>query len=64
VRSLDPPALRDVVAIVAAPHDDLIREFVADLKRRGLADLYAHRRSWLSEAPGKNSDENAAALLP
>jgi len=36
VRSLDPPELRDVVAIVAAPHDDLLRRFTADLKQRGL----------------------------
>src|SRR5580704_14181409 len=36
IRSLDPPELRDVVVIVAAPHDDLLRRFVADLKRRGL----------------------------
>jgi DNA-binding transcriptional LysR family regulator len=38
VRSLDPPELRDVVVIVAAPHDDLLRRFVGDLKRRGLPD--------------------------
>jgi len=36
IRSLDPPELRDVVAIVAAPHDDLLRRFVRDLKHRGL----------------------------
>ena len=38
IRSLDPPELREVVVIVAAPHDDLLRRFVADLKRRGLPD--------------------------
>ena len=38
IRSVDPPELRDVVVIVAAPHDDLLRRFVADLKRRGLPD--------------------------
>jgi DNA-binding transcriptional LysR family regulator len=38
VRSLDPPEFRDVVAIVAAPHDDLLRRFVRDLKRRGLPE--------------------------
>ena len=38
VRSLDPPELRDVVVIVAAPHDDLLRRFVADLKGQGLPD--------------------------
>jgi DNA-binding transcriptional LysR family regulator len=36
VRSFDPPELRDVIVIVAAPHDDLVRRFVADLKQRGL----------------------------
>ena len=35
-RSFDPPELRDVIVIVAAPHDDLVRRFVADLKQRGL----------------------------
>jgi DNA-binding transcriptional LysR family regulator len=38
VRSFDPPELREVIVIVAAPHDDLLRRFVADLKRRGLPD--------------------------
>jgi len=38
IRSLDPPELRDVIVIVAAPHDDLLRRFVADLKRRGVPD--------------------------
>jgi DNA-binding transcriptional LysR family regulator len=38
IRSLDPPELRDVIVTVAAPHDDLLRRFVADLKRRGLPD--------------------------
>jgi DNA-binding transcriptional LysR family regulator len=38
IRSLDPPELRDVIVIVAAPHDDLLRRFVGDLKRRGLPD--------------------------
>jgi DNA-binding transcriptional LysR family regulator len=38
VRSFDPPELREVVAVVAAPHDGLLRRFVCDLKRRGLPD--------------------------
>jgi DNA-binding transcriptional LysR family regulator len=38
IRPFDPPELRDVIAIVAAPHDDLLRRFVADLKERGLPD--------------------------
>ena len=36
VRSLDPPEPRDVIVTVAAPHDDLLRRFVGDLKQRGL----------------------------
>jgi DNA-binding transcriptional LysR family regulator len=38
IRPLDPPELRDVIVVVAAPHDDLLRRFVADLKQRGLPD--------------------------
>jgi DNA-binding transcriptional LysR family regulator len=38
IRSLDPPELRDVIVLVATPHDDLLRRFVRDLKRRGLPD--------------------------
>jgi DNA-binding transcriptional LysR family regulator len=38
IRSFDPPELRDVVACVAAPHDDLLRRFVSDLKRGGQPD--------------------------
>jgi DNA-binding transcriptional LysR family regulator len=36
VRSLEPPELREVIVIVAAPHDDLLRRFVADLSGQGL----------------------------
>ena len=36
VRSFDPPELRDVIVVVAAPHDALVQRFVADLKHRGL----------------------------
>jgi DNA-binding transcriptional LysR family regulator len=36
IRSFDPPELRDVIVIIAAPHDDLVRRFVRDLKQRGL----------------------------
>ena len=36
IRSLDPPERRDLVVMVAAPHDDLIRRFARDLLRRGL----------------------------
>jgi DNA-binding transcriptional LysR family regulator len=45
IRSLDPPELRDVVVIVAAPHDELLRRFVADLKGNGLPDLAGRCRS-------------------
>jgi DNA-binding transcriptional LysR family regulator len=50
IRSLDPPELRDVIAIVAAPHDDLLRRFVRDLKRRGLP---ASRVSDLGQSGGQ-----------
>jgi DNA-binding transcriptional LysR family regulator len=36
IRSIDPVELRDVVVVIAAPHDDLLLRFVFDLKRRGL----------------------------
>jgi DNA-binding transcriptional LysR family regulator len=36
IRSLDPPELRDLVVTLAAPHDDLLRRFTTDLRRRGL----------------------------
>ena len=35
VRSFDPPELRDVVAVVAAPHDELVAPFVGNPKKRG-----------------------------
>jgi len=38
IRPVDPAELREVVVIVAAPHDDLLQRFVAGLKRRGLPD--------------------------
>jgi DNA-binding transcriptional LysR family regulator len=52
VRSLDPPELRDVIVIVAAPHDDLLRRFVADLKRRGLPDSRMPPRGRLRPVSG------------
>jgi len=55
IRSLDPPELRDVIAIVAAPHDELLRRFVSDLKRRGLP---ASRIAHLSP-PGPDQDPPA-----
>jgi DNA-binding transcriptional LysR family regulator len=36
IKSLDPRELRDVIVVVAAPHDELVRRFVAGLKQRGL----------------------------
>ncbi len=41
IRPFDPPEWRDVIVVVAAPHDELLRRFVADLKRRGVPDWRA-----------------------
>ena len=60
VRSIDPVELRDVVVVVAAPHDDLLRRFVRDLKRRGLPDS---RGSYLHQ-PGPASGPARAAVIP
>jgi DNA-binding transcriptional LysR family regulator len=60
IRSLDPLELRDVVVIVAAPHDDLLRRFVGDLKRRGLP---ASRMSQVSQG-GPASDPARAPVMP
>jgi DNA-binding transcriptional LysR family regulator len=60
IRPVDPPELRDVVVIVAAPHDDLLRRFVSDLKRRGLPDSRTPHRGRL-ESP---SDPARAAVVP
>jgi DNA-binding transcriptional LysR family regulator len=43
IRSFDPPERRDVIVIVAAPHDELLQRFVSDLKRRGLPDVGGSR---------------------
>jgi DNA-binding transcriptional LysR family regulator len=51
IRAFDPPALRDVIVIVAAPHDDLLRRFVSDLKRRGLPDSRMSQLSQPGPAP-------------
>jgi DNA-binding transcriptional LysR family regulator len=60
VRSLDPPELRDVVVIVAAPHDDLLRRFAAGLKRRGLP---GSRLSHLRQ-PAPASGPASPAVVP
>jgi DNA-binding transcriptional LysR family regulator len=60
IRSLDPPELREVIVVVAAPHDDLLRRFVADLKRRGLPDA---RLPDLSPA-GPRSGPARATVMP
>ena len=60
IRSVDPAELRDVIVVVAAPHDDLLRHFVSDLKRRGLP---ASRISHLSP-PGPPSGPACAAVVP
>jgi DNA-binding transcriptional LysR family regulator len=54
IRPFDPPELRDVVVIVAAPHDELLQRFVRDLLRRGLprSDMRdIDRRHEFFEAP-------------
>jgi DNA-binding transcriptional LysR family regulator len=60
VRSVDPLELRDVIVIVAAPHDDLLRRFVGDLKRRGLPESSTPHLSRL----GPLSGTNGAAVMP
>jgi DNA-binding transcriptional LysR family regulator len=51
IRSLDPLERRDVVAIVAAPHDDLLRQFTGDLKRRGLPGSHVSELSRFAGSP-------------
>ena len=36
VRRLRPVVKRDVIAVVAAPSDSLVQQFVADIRRRGI----------------------------
>ncbi len=58
IRPLDPPELRDVIVLVAAPHDGLLRRFVGDLTRRGLPD------SRLSPPRPRSRPALAAISLP
>jgi len=60
IRSLDPLELRDVIVVVAAPHDDLLRRFVSDLRRRGLPDS---RLPHLDQ-PGPRSGPARATVVP
>jgi DNA-binding transcriptional LysR family regulator len=60
IRSVDPIELRDVVIIVAAPHDDLLRRFVSDLRRRGLPES---RLAQLDQ-PGPRSGPARATVVP
>jgi DNA-binding transcriptional LysR family regulator len=60
IRSLDPAERREVIVIVAAPHDDLLRRFAADLRRRGLPDS---RPPWLGPL-GSWSGPARAAVVP
>ena len=55
VRSLDPIELREVIAIVAAPHDELLRRFVGDLKRRGLPAARVAPPAWSAAGAGHRS---------
>jgi DNA-binding transcriptional LysR family regulator len=59
IRSIDPVELRDVVVVVAAPHDDLLQRFVADLKRRGLPDS---RVAHLNETESRSAPR--ATVMP
>jgi DNA-binding transcriptional LysR family regulator len=52
IRSFDPAELRDVIAIVAAPHDELLLRFVRDLKERGLPESQLKRPAGQREATG------------
>jgi hypothetical protein len=36
IRPFDPPELRDVTVTVAAPRDELVARFLADLKKHGV----------------------------
>jgi len=60
IRSVDPPELRDVIVIVAAPHDDLLRRFASDLKRRGLPNSRMPHPS----RPGSWPGTAGAAVMP
>jgi DNA-binding transcriptional LysR family regulator len=60
IRSVDPPELREVIVVVAAPHDDLLRRFVGDLKRRGLPDSRVPRLGRLRLLSGTAG----AAVMP
>jgi len=60
IRSVDPPELRDVIVIVAAPHDDLLRRFASDLKRRGLPNSRMPHPS----RPGSLPGTAGAAVMP
>ena len=60
IRSVDPPELRDVIIVVAAPHDDLLRRFVGDLKRGGLSDSRLPHPS----RPGPWSGTARAVVMP
>jgi DNA-binding transcriptional LysR family regulator len=51
VRSFDPPEKRDVIVVVAAPHDDLVRRFVADLSQRGLPGIPGGRPALTGPPP-------------
>jgi DNA-binding transcriptional LysR family regulator len=64
IRSLDPPELRDVVVIVAAPHDDLLRRFAADLRLRGLPPSRLGQAGPLADPAGPLSGPARPAVVP
>jgi DNA-binding transcriptional LysR family regulator len=61
IRSFDPVELRDVVAVVAAPHDALLRRFVSDLKRRGLPDSRLSRLARAGPKSGQAGPQSRPA---
>jgi DNA-binding transcriptional LysR family regulator len=65
IRSLDPPEFRDIVVTLAAPHDHLVRRFVAALKRHGLPGscLPDLSRPPLSSSPARATSSPGAAAL-
>jgi DNA-binding transcriptional LysR family regulator len=64
IRPLDPPALRDVIVIVAAPHDDLLRRFVGDLTRRGLPDARVSHLSQFGPLSARPRGGDARRRVP
>jgi DNA-binding transcriptional LysR family regulator len=52
IRPLDPAEFRDIIVVAAAPHDDLLRRFIDDLKRHGLPAPLMPRSCGLDDPDG------------